>query len=204
MSRESDLFLAEVPDRLLIGMLRSVFDGCIAARAASKKHDKRWFGDRLPTERRLGVEPRLADLVLPPGFTVTLDQTNSSTNTRIQSDKVVITAVTRNARVRYVSPYRIRETLAQEAQCEMFENAQPRVGAKLFALMIYGGPHRAKFPTIATIKFPLPSGKFAPGSIDLLQRFPGVVTAYTEAESVAKPKVGLRPAKKESDEKVGS
>lgn len=118
------------------------------------------------------MEPKLFQLVLPPGFEAVAKSTNSTTYTEISSEHVVITAVTRNRRVLSVPARDYRETLADEAVGWLFaqERNQPAPGKRLYALLVYGGPLRADRAEQCDIVFPLPTGKFGPGEIDLLAR----------------------------------
>lgn len=195
MSRESDLFHEQVPIRVQKAMLRAAFEGCIVAHAQASEHGREWLVDAVPPNRRLQVESRLQNLVLGDGFTVSLERTNSSHYTKIESDRVVITAVTRAAPVNYVKPYRYRETLATPAQMDwLAEPIQvPPDGAKLFALFMYGGRHNRKYPQHARIAFPAPDGSLAPGTIDLMTLYPDVVNEYVPETTVeVEPQVTLR------------
>ena len=186
--------------RLQSSLLRAVFEGCADAYAGAKSRGKTWMFDAIPTYRRLEVEARLQGLVPEPGFKVSLGETPSTHYTQIESDLIVITAVTRSQSVTWVPPYKYRETLATSGQLDWLSPVVPQVGAKLYALLIYGGRHHVKYPTLVQIVFPDPLGNFAPGTIDLRAEFPEIVKAYMPPETeAAEPEVALRSKRKKQD-----
>lgn len=198
MSRESDLFRRYAPKSLQRALLRAAMEGCGKAHDDAMRRGKPWMFDALPTCRRLEVETRLQDLVLPPGFTVSLNETPSTHYTQIESDKLVITAVTRSESVEWVPPYRYRETLATSPQIDWLQPYTPADNARLYALLIYGGRHGVKYPTVVEIGFPTPTGALAPGKIDLSIEFPDIVQMYVPPKTEAnEPMVALRRQKKD-------
>jgi hypothetical protein len=200
MSTESDVFNSAVPRRLQIGLLRAVIDGCRAAHDEAKRVAKEWFHDAIPPLRRLKVEPLIHGLVLPKGFTSSVRRTPSSHYTKIESDIVVVTGVTRSFHRSWVRPDPYRRTLARDAQ--MFLRGLERedtnsYGSRLFALLMYGGTHKERMPTLASIVFPTRSGFLAPGTINLLETFSDVVASYRSAPEAG---VKLRIVEKAEDE----
>lgn len=203
MSEESKLFTANVPKRAQVALLRAVFDGCKAAYDSAKKNvAPDWFGDAIPQYRRLAVEPLLSGLVLPKGLRSSIKRTTTGTRfTCIESDRVVLTALTRSVRRSSVPPEPYRVTLAEAAQLMFKEcrTAKEDENARLYALLMYGGPHNSRFPTLAEIVFPLPSGELAPGSIDLMTTFADVVSGYLP-KPATEPVVSLREVKRAATE----
>ena len=136
----------------------------------------------------------------PPGFTSSLVETPSTHYTQIQSASIVITAMTRTTARRWVPPEPYRQTLADDAQLFLFDEMCRRVreGARLYALVTYGGAHDDPVATLAEILFPTPSGHVAPGTIDLLTTFPKIVETYRPAPA-AEPNVSLRRKRESGD-----
>jgi hypothetical protein len=201
MSTESDLFHQEVPKRLQIALYRSILDGCAAAHDVAKaNHSGEWFHEAVYMNRRLEVEKRLRDLVLPKGFALSIEKTPSTHYSKIQSKKIVLTAVTRTRRVSWVKPEPYRETIALPAQTELFADDRlcANAGKRLHGLVIYGGPPSRRLPSQARIVFPTMAGDFAPGAIELASLYPEVLAAYQlRPEAAPVVNVALRnPVKK--------
>lgn len=195
MTTEIDLFRSEVPARLQIALLRAVFDGCEVAFTNAKSRGKDWFHDAVPALRRLEVEARLAGILVPDGFSISIKETPSTHYTQIESNRVVITAVTRSADVEWVAPYRYRESLARPATGFLSFakdwTPAPADDAKLFALLVYGGHHGSKYPTLAKVVFPAATGWFVPGRLDLIQEHHEVAAKYQANNEFHEPQVTL-------------
>lgn len=195
MQSEAQLFREWVPKSLMRRLLLAVFEGCSSAFTQAIARDKDFFLDAIPALRRLSVEPSLSKLVLPQGFVSEVVKTPSTHYTLIYSPKVVITAVTRSERVKWVEPYRYRETFARSRQLPLrFPGvAEPESSdGKLFALLVYGGIHKEEFPTLARIEFPLPCGQFEADGVDLIAEFQDVVRMFkpeTGDQRKAQPKL---------------
>jgi hypothetical protein len=201
MSNESELFHREFAKPLQAHLVRAVIDGCQAAHVKSRAISKEFFHDAIPANRRLEVEQRLHQLLLPDTFSVTVEKTPSTHYTKIESERLVITAVTRTQEVDWVPPYRYRGTLAESAQMswDWLGKRIPK-GERLFALVIYGGAHWSKMPTMLSVVFPLPDGTFAPGSIDLLEEHASTVASYSTKPKPMEPAVALRRVKKPEED----
>jgi hypothetical protein len=201
MQTEAEYFREYVPLKLRRDILRVVVAGCLSAFHQSKARDRDFFHDAVPALRRLEVEPGLSKLILPRGFDSTVIRTPSTNYTQISSPRVVLTAVTRDEPVAFVKPYRYRETLARSRQVLMFEPAEPpATDAKLFGLLVYGGPHKAPLPTLAEIVFPDPNGAIVSDGLDLIAEHPEILAQYaptSEEAARAEPKLRKKPAAKQ-------
>jgi hypothetical protein len=199
---EEAFFRQHVPVTLRRAVTRAVLGGCVKAYQEAQERDKDFLVDAIPHLRRLRVEPALAKLILPKGFSSEIRRTPSSSYTQISTDRVVITAVTRADDVRWVEPYRYRETLARGPQLDMFEEGREIVDSsrKLYALLIYGGPHSARLPTLARFVFPDPTGNILSDGVNLLVEHAEIVASYTEVLDRAEgAKPTLRKTKGEEE-----
>jgi hypothetical protein len=175
MSSETELFDSEVPAPVQERILRAVHFGCREAHEEALKYGPYRLVDAVPYLRRLKVEDHIEKLLFGPGFTLRRYGTPSSTYLQIENARIVMTSLTRTNEVDSVSLYNYRTTLARSSQGELFTKPDPvPAGAKLYALLIYGGPFRRKGATQCRIVFPLAdgTGKFHEEEIDLLARFP--------------------------------
>jgi hypothetical protein len=79
-------------------------------------------------------------------------------------------------------------------------NQAPPASAKLFGLLVYGGPHKEALPSLAQILFPTPTGSIACDGIDLLAEHPEIAAQYapaTEESSQPRPKLRKKPGEAE-------
>jgi len=187
-------FLDAVPRQFLSRILRIIFEGCASAYDKAKQYPKEFELDAIPPLRRLAVEPMLQDIQLPPGFRSSLIETPSTHYTKIESDVVVLTALTRNVRRNWVRREPYRESLANDGQTDMWAllgyDTQEEDTKRLYGLLIYGGPHNKRLPTVADLVFPLPdSGYFADDKIDLMKEFPEIAASYEQQDPQAEPRL---------------
>jgi hypothetical protein len=186
MQSEAEFFRAHVPVAFRRRLLTVVFDGCGAAFRQARARDEDFFVDAVPQLRRLEVEPALSKLILPRGWVSEVIRTPSTNYTQLSSDKVVITAVTRADEVTYVEPYRYRATLARSRQIVMSfvegVRPEPQVGDKLYALLVYGGPHKAPLPSIARIVFPDENGSIQTDDVNLMLDHDDVCRRYRDTQ----------------------
>lgn len=180
-SEEEAFFRRNVPVSLLKSILRTVFDGCIAAYDQAKADvAPAFFSDALPTARRVKVEPALLGLILPKGFSATLQATTTTRYTEIRSERIVLTAMSRSEAVRTVEVALYRDMLARTRQLSLSFEDQVRFNPAngLYGILVYGGPHRRRLPSMARIVFPQEDGTFMPEEIDLIREFPEIVGTY--------------------------
>jgi hypothetical protein len=180
---ESDFFRRNVPPPLLRAILRVVCDGCVGAFDEARTNvAPAFFSDALPTLRRTKVEPGLFGLVnLPRGFSATLRETTTTRYTEIRSERIVMTALSRNAETRKIEVALYRDMLARPRQLSLLESQvsfDPTNG--LYGILMYGGPHRRRVPSMAKIKFPMENGFFLSDEINLIREFPDIVESYEE------------------------
>jgi hypothetical protein len=197
---EEDYFRNFVPESLRKRFVRAVLDGCTSAYDDAQQRDKDFFVDAVPALRRLAVEPILSKLVLPNGFESEIIRTPSTNYTQISSDKIVITAVTRAEEVNFVEPYRYRETLARGRQ-RSFAFARDYEDQdnshKLYALLVYGGPHSQRIPTVARFVFPNPQGDIISDGINLISDYANIVDSYRDGFDAGK---GAEPSLRGKEE----
>lgn len=181
---ETDFFNQEVPAHFQIAMLRCAIEGCKAAFAETESLGNKWMFDAISDRRRLKTETLLEGLLnVPKGFTVSVKETEAKTHyTEIKSEKITITAVTRNKRVKRIEPYRYRETLANSDQMSLYEGNLTSY-EHLYALLVFGGHYAAKFPSIVEFCFPTSTGEIGSGAIDLLRTYPDILSQYAPAEA---------------------
>lgn len=198
MKSASQHFKDHVPLKLRAALARAVADGCVSAYAQAKAKDREFFLDALPVFRRIEVESNLSKLILPAGFEAAVLPTNSTHYTKIYSQNIVLTAVTRSERVTWVEPYSYRKTLARSSQMTLFGADNPEADAALYALLVYGGPHHYKIPTMAEIVFPTPTGFFADNGIDLITEHPEALNRHATESLSAPANPKLRTKRKPS------
>jgi hypothetical protein len=192
-SEEEQFFRQNFPRGLLRNIARAVVDTGRTAYADARQFDEaRLFLDADVAFRRLYMERALRTLVLPPGFQFETPRTPSGSYVLLRSDRIVLTACTRDEDVSFVEPYRYRETLARGRQMTLFDvTGQFDPATSLYALLIYGGTHGRRTPSLAKITFPLPSGRIDT-SIDLIAEFPEVFASDEDEAGSAEAEIRLR------------
>jgi hypothetical protein len=194
----AESFRAAVPPSFLRSLLRVVLDGCIRADEQVESYDQRFRVDGIQAHRRHAVEQGLAGLVLPAGFQSTVVRTPSTNYTKIFSDNVTLTAVTRAAMPERVPPYVYRKVLAEVNQVTIFDYIQRSAGvavspSKMYGLLVYGGEHSEKIAQLARIVFPTPTGRIpVRDSIDLLREHADLVAQYLPKDEVLEAQPRLR------------
>jgi hypothetical protein len=202
MSNETRLFDREVPPTIQERILRVVHRGCGEAYEEALGYGPYRLIDAVPNLRRLKVEDHLEKLLFGPGFTLKRFGTPSSTYLQIENDRIIMTSVTRTNEVESVDPYNYRATLARSSQGDLFALPDPiPTSAKLYALLIYGGPFRKRNATQCRFVFPLVTGKFHEEQIDLLARFPMIVPEEKYASVISSADVRFIPIEEEESDK---
>ncbi len=143
------------------------------------------------------VEPALSQLILPRGWTAEVIRTPSSNYTQLSSDKVVITAVTPRRGGHSCRAVPLQEDASAgrvSSSCRFLEETRPEPDAsdKLYALLVYGGPHKAPLPTIASVVFPDERGNILTDDVNLILDHDDVVRRYTHKEQPTTTELTLR------------
>ena len=190
MSKESDYYRANVPDEV---NRRLIVNAAIAVKAA--QIESRTFPDlerdAVSAFRRLNFLNALLYAVFPKGVTVKQEPHSGGTHVLIESGAVTISTLTRSSMPysHKLQPY--QKTIAEDAQSKFQFVTGEQIPlanddaptTRLYGLLIFGGDYRSRKLTLCRMTFPVAdTGNFAPGTIDLLAKYPEAMAPFDDEE----------------------